>query len=168
MNTKTKKIVLTALFAALAFVATYIVRIPIPATGGYVNLGDCIVLLGGFMLGPVYGAIAGGIGSALCDLLAGYMTYVPITLVIKALMALAAGFFYKSAAKKNTVTALIASVIGEVIMVGGYFLAEALILGLGLGAAAGILGNVFQGVMGIIAAMILFPILKKIMKGNSI
>ena len=57
-----KKIVLAAMFAALACVATMIINIPIPATNGYINLGDCIVILAGWMLGGVYGAAAGGIG----------------------------------------------------------------------------------------------------------
>ena len=42
---KTRKLVYAALFAALTCVMTMIVKIPVPATGGYVNLGDCVVLL---------------------------------------------------------------------------------------------------------------------------
>lgn len=163
MNSKTKKIVLTALFAALACVATYIIRIPTP-TNGYVNLGDCIVLMGGFVLGPVYGAIAGGVGSALCDLFSGYMIYVPATLIIKAIMALAAGKIYQKSKAKNTGTVIFAGLIGEIIMVAGYFLAEALFMGYGWGAAAGILSNVMQGVIGIAAAALLMPVMKKINK----
>ena len=53
-------LVLAALFAALTYVATNIIHVPIPATDGYINLGDCVVLLGAFLLGPVYGAAAGG------------------------------------------------------------------------------------------------------------
>ena len=60
---KLYRLVLAALFAALIFVATNIIRVPIPATDGYINLGDCVVLLGAFLLGPVYGAAAGGVGS---------------------------------------------------------------------------------------------------------
>ena len=61
---------MAALMAAMACVATMVIKIPIPATGGYINLGDCIVLLSGIILGPVYGGIAAGLGSALADLLA--------------------------------------------------------------------------------------------------
>lgn len=46
--------ILAALFAALTYVATTVIQIPIPTTGGYVNLGDCVVLLGAFLLDPVY------------------------------------------------------------------------------------------------------------------
>ena len=71
------KIVLTALFAAMAFVATYIIRIPTVGTNGYVNIGDTIVLLSAWMIGGIYGGLAAGIGSALSDFSAGYGMYVP-------------------------------------------------------------------------------------------
>ena len=64
-----KKLVLAALMAALTYVATSIVQIPSPMQG-FVNLGDCIVLLSGWILGPWWGAAAGGIGSMLG--IAGY------------------------------------------------------------------------------------------------
>lgn len=93
---KTRMVVMTALLAALACVATMVIRIPSP-TGGYLNLGDTVVLLGAFLLGPLYGAVAGGIGSMLADLLSGYMIYAPATLVIKAGMAVVAGVLYRAA-----------------------------------------------------------------------
>ena len=68
---KVKKLVLSALFAALACVATMVIHIPTRGTHGYVNLGDAVVLLGAFALGPVWGAAAGGIGSAMAELLLG-------------------------------------------------------------------------------------------------
>ena len=68
---KMKKLISAALFSAIICVATYIVQIPMPATGGYVNLGDCFVLTAGMMLGAGYGALAAGLGSALEDMLAG-------------------------------------------------------------------------------------------------
>ncbi len=84
MNSKVvSKIVLTALFAALAYVATSIIRVPTVGTQGYVNIGDSIVLLSAWLIGGVYGALAAGIGSALADLLAQYVTYVPGTFIIK-------------------------------------------------------------------------------------
>ena len=59
---KIRKLVLAALLAALVCVATMVVQIPSPMQG-YVNLGDCFVLLSGWLLGPWYGFAAGGIGS---------------------------------------------------------------------------------------------------------
>ncbi|MBR6694535.1 MAG: ECF transporter S component, partial [Clostridia bacterium] len=60
MNTRTKKIVMAALMAALACVATMIIKIPSPLKG-YLNLGDCIVLVSGWMLSPTYGFLAAGL-----------------------------------------------------------------------------------------------------------
>ena len=51
-----------ALFAALSCAATLAIRIPSP-TGGYMNLGDTVVLLGAYLLGGGFGAAAGGSGA---------------------------------------------------------------------------------------------------------
>ena len=91
MNTNLKKIIMSALFAALACVATMSIRIPTPGTGGYIHPGDAVVILSGIVLGPLWGLLAGGIGSALADLLGGYFIYVPITFIIKGMVALTAG-----------------------------------------------------------------------------
>ena len=91
---KIRKLVLAALLAALVCVATMVVQIPSPMQG-YVNLGDCFVLLSGWLLGPWYGFAAGGIGSMLADLFLGYAHYAPGTLVIKGLMALVAALMYE-------------------------------------------------------------------------
>ena len=77
----TKKLVLAALFAALACAATMVIRIPTFGTGGYIHPGDAIVILAGIFLGPVYGGLAAGIGSAMADLLGGYFLYVPLSLI---------------------------------------------------------------------------------------
>ena len=98
-----RMLVLTALFTALGYVATRLLIVPSP-TGGYMNLGDAVVLLGAYLLGPVYGAIAGGLGPALADLLSGYPAWVPGTLVIKALMGLTAALLYRALGKKLCIT----------------------------------------------------------------
>ena len=103
MNSNLKKIVMTALFAALACVATMSIRIPTPGTGGYIHPGDAIVILSGVVLGPSYGLLAAGIGSAMSDLLGGYFVYVPITFVIKGLIALFSGLVYQKIAKDSKI-----------------------------------------------------------------
>ena len=75
------------MFAALICVATMIIKLPSPI-GGYINVGDGIVLLCGWTLGPMYAFFVAGIGSALADIFAGYILYAPATFVIKGLMAL--------------------------------------------------------------------------------
>lgn len=159
-HTKLQKLVLAALFAALTYVATNIIHIPTPGTNGYVNLGDCMVLLGAFLLGPVYGMAAGGIGSMLADALLGYMTYAPGTLVIKGCMALVAALIVK-AMKESKASYVISAVVSEAIMVVGYFGYASLLLGKGWGAAASIPGNLVQGAMGMVIGLVLLVVLKR-------
>ena len=61
-----KDITVTALMAALVFAGTYYLKIPIPAMGGYIHLGDSMIFLTVCILGKKEGAIAGAIGAALC------------------------------------------------------------------------------------------------------
>ena len=150
MNTKTKKIVIAALMAALTCVATMIIQIP-NGIGGYFNLGDCIVLLCGWLLGPVYGALAAGIGSGLADVFSSDVLYAPATFVIKALMALVAYFVAKS---KKGISVIISGVLAELLMVLGYFVYEVFLYGVG-SAALGVTPNLLQGVFGLICAVIL-------------
>ena len=158
-----KTLVITALFIALTCVATIVIQIPSPMSG-YVNLGDCLVLLSAWLLGPWYGAAAAGLGSALADILTSYAHYAPGTLVIKAAMALAAALIFQ-AAKKKGANSLVPQVIGgiaaEIIMIIGYFGYAALLLGKGLAAAASIPGNIVQGIFGILAAVLLAQLLEK-------
>mgnify|MGYP000963707917 CR=1 FL=1 len=124
---KIRTMVMAAVLAALACVATMVVQIPSPMNG-YVNLGDCFVLLSGWLLGPWWGGAAGGIGSMLADLLLGYGHYAPGTLIIKGLMALVGALIFK-AFGKSTVGTLVSGVVSEVVMVAGYFGYAALLLG---------------------------------------
>lgn len=160
MNNNLKKLILAALFAALSCVATMSIRIPTPGTGGYIHPGDAIVILSGVILGPVWGFLAGGIGSALSDLIGGYFIFVPITFVIKGLVALAAGLLYQKVGKnqKSRYIAVILGGVADIILVaGGYFVCEFFIYG--AGAAASIPANIIQGVGGLVISCILYPIL---------
>lgn len=163
MNSNLKKIVMTALFAALACVATMSIRIPTPGTGGYIHPGDAIVILSGIVLGPVYGLLAGGIGSAMADLLGGYFVYVPITFAIKGLVALVSGLIFQKFGKDNKsryMTVILGGIIDIIFVAGGYFICEFPMYG--SGAAASIPANIIQGVSGLIIACVLYPVLMAI------
>ena len=158
-SSKVKKLVFSALLAAVVCVATMIINIPSPANG-YVNLGDCFVLLCGWLLGPWYGAAAAGIGSMFADIFAGYLYYAPATLIIKGLMGLVAAVLYRKAASK--VALIISGVMAEIIMVAGYFCFAAWFLGYGVaGAALSVPGNLVQGVVGLVAGTVLMQIFKR-------
>ena len=157
----TKKIVFAALLTALACVATMIIKIPTPL-GGYIHAGDAVVVLAGFLVGPVWGALAAGLGSALADVISGYVLYAPGTFVIKAVVALLAGWIIGTKLIKNEFAkALVAGIIGGIVMVGGYMLYEAVFMGFGVGAAANIPMNCIQGAFGAVAGAALYIALSK-------
>ncbi|MBP3493311.1 MAG: ECF transporter S component [Oscillospiraceae bacterium] len=156
---KIRKLVIGAMMAALTYVATMVIQIPSPMNG-YVNLGDCFVLLCGWLLGPWYGGAAAGIGSMLTDLLSGYGHYAPGTFVIKGLDALVAALLFRTMGRTST-AALVSGLVGEAIMVAGYFGYAALLLGKGLGAAASIPGNLVQAALGLLIGFLLLKVLQK-------
>lgn len=165
-NDPVLRMVITALFAALVCVTTLIIKIPTPGTNGYVNLGDGIILICAFMMHPLYAGAAAGLGSALADLISGYLAYAPGTLIIKGLMAIVGAMIYHSFGKGQKIKdslpmMIVAGVIAECIMVLGYFFYEAVFLGYGVGAAASILANVGQGVAGILVACLITPLLER-------
>ena len=162
MEKRTKELVWAGLFTALVTITTMAIHVP-SVLGGYVNAGDAVVVLSAFLLGPAWGALAAGLGSALADIFASYLVYAPGTLVIKALMALTAGAILRSAKKKNHLPmAIFGALLAEVIMIVGYFCYDAFILGYGLAATANIPGNCIQGAFGILAGTALFYTLIKI------
>lgn len=156
---KVRRLVLSALMAALVYVSTRIIQIPSPMNG-YVNLGDCFVLLSGWLLGPWYGAAAAGIGSMLVDLLSSYAYYGPGTLVIKAADACAAALLFRLLGRGRTAM-ILSGLAGESIMVLGYFGYASLILASGLAAAASIPGNLVQGAAGLVIGVALATALQK-------
>lgn len=160
----TRRLIMTALFAALACAATMAVRIPISGTGGYVHPGDAVVILSGIILGPVCGFLAAGVGSAMADLLGGYFIYVPITFAIKGLVALSSALIARAVRGKGRLEYLPAVLGGlaDIVLVSvGYFVCEIPMYGLAT-AAASIPANAVQGVSGLVLAIVLYPILSAI------
>ncbi|MDP4133754.1 MAG: ECF transporter S component [Bacillota bacterium] len=158
---KTKKLVVIAFFAALTCVATFVIKIPSP-TGGYYNLGDCIVLISAYMLGPYYGAISSGIGSMFADLISGAPQYAGATLIIKGLVALAAGFMFNHLKLKTPMRQITAGIIGEIIMVLGYFGFTVLMLDSQVEPAlVSMLGDTGQALVGIATSTILYEVLRR-------
>ena len=161
MNTKTKTLVLTALLAALACVATMIIKIPSPLKG-YVNLGDCIVLVAGWMLSPTYGFLAAGLGSALADVFSGYVTYAPATFVIKGTMALVAFCGVKLLRNRlgDLASAILSGAAAEVLMVLGYLVFEGVLYGF-VPSLVNVPANGVQGAAGLILGVVLMQVIEK-------
>ncbi len=156
---KTKRIVMSALLAALVCVATMIIRLPSPL-GGYINLGDGIVLLCGWLLSPVYGFLRAGIGSGLADILSGYVAYAPATFVIKGAMALLAYWIAKSLRTRPLTAKLVGGVAAELVMIGGYLLFESFIYGF-VPSLVNVPANAVQGLAGLVVGIILVRVFEK-------
>jgi uncharacterized membrane protein len=121
VSVKPRDLAAAAVFAALTFVVTRYTVIPIPATKGYFNLGEVVIYIAALAYGPLVGSVAGGVGSALADLVAA-PPFAPFTFVIKGIE----GYLVGRLAGSTTPARLRATVIGGAWMVTGYFLAETL------------------------------------------
>ena len=162
MHSKTKRIVITALMAAMVCVATMIIKIPSPMKG-YLNIGDCIVLLCGWLLAPGYGFVAAGLGSALADMFSGYLTYAPATFLIKGSMALIAFACFKLMNKRigKLPSQIIGAVLAELVMVLGYYVFEGFMYGF-IPSAVNIPANAVQGAAGLILGIILVKVFERL------
>ncbi len=158
-----RNITLTALAIALTTLATLIIRIPIPATQGYINLGDAMLFTIALVFGGRIGGLAGGVGSALADALGGYFLWSPWTLLIKGIEGILVGRIAAWGGHDGTrlhkVTAVAAVIAGGAWMVTGYYLAGTVIFG-GVAALAEIPGNLIQAGVAVVVALPLSAILR--------
>lgn len=161
-NQRTYKMTITALGIALVAIATMFLQFPIPL--GYAHLGNVFILLFSVLFGPVTGAIAAGVGSALADLLTGYTLWVIPTLIIKTCM----GYLIGKIASKEKIPSLkskytsIASLLGILEMIAGYTLAGAFLEASLPAGLAQIPGLTIEGIVGLILFYGLFGILSNL------
>lgn len=139
----TKKMCIMGLLIALTCIATICIHIPIPSTNGYINLGDSIILISAVLLGNPYGIIAGGIGSALADILLGYTNYAPVTLVVKGVEGLLVAIIATQGGNFFSLRKIAGAILGVLWMVLGYFVFETLMYGLGA-AFSSVISNLIQ------------------------
>jgi len=143
-----RRIALVVVMAAVVCVLTYFPRVPIPATGGYVHLGDLGATFAALAFGPWLGLLIAGGGMATADLIGGYAIYAPGTLVIHGLQAVAIAYLGQ---RRKTWMMFVAAAVGGLIVVGGYFLYQWLILRLGIGAAlVEVPANILQASVGLV------------------
>lgn len=146
-------IAICGIFAALVFIGT---ELKIPTAIGYMNLGDGVILIASYFIGPA-AFFPAAIGSALGDLIAGYPVYIAPTFVIKGLMGLVAALIMsKSHGRKvlGFLLRLVAGIGAEIIMVGGYFIFEMFMYG-----AEAALGSVaFNLIQAGVAIVIAIPL----------
>lgn len=136
-----------AILTAVTAVFTIFIRVPSPARG-YFNLGDVAVAFTAYTLGPLSALLAGGIGTALADLLSGYAQWAPISLVVHGLEGLAIGLIARLRPGHLGI-AVSAGVAGIVVMVCGYLAGGIVLTGVGP-ALAEAPGNIVQAAAGVI------------------
>lgn len=160
----TRKLTITALMAALVTVMTMTISIPI-GSQGFLNFGDIMIFTSALLFGPQVGLIAGGLGSALADLLLGYPIWIPITLIAKGLEGYIAGKISYNA--KSMSQKLIGIVAGGFCMIYIYFIGGVIIAfssdGLIPAIVAGLSGvpyNILQVVAGAVGGNIIAILLK--------
>ena len=144
--------------AAFVFLGT---QLRIPTAIGYINLGDAVILIASYVIGPA-AFFPAAIGSAIADLIAGYPMYILPTFVIKGLMGLAAGFILKHPEHRpHLVKRLLAGVTAELIMVIGYFAVEVFLYDVAA-AAASVPFNLIQAAAALVIAVPVTYLLKNI------
>ncbi len=180
----TKKIVITALLAALT-VAGSAIRVTMPISiGGTTSfhLGNILCALAGLLLGPWYGGLAAGLGSALYDCLNPlYIAECWITFLTKGAYGLVAGLLFwnvfkanvteKSAYGKATAASAAGAVTYAVLYLFKSYLKGMIVNGLTSQAAlvslsAKLPATVFNGVVAILFAPILYTAIRAALKKN--
>ncbi|MBU5485604.1 ECF transporter S component [Clostridium sp. MSJ-11] len=162
---RTKKLVLTALFIALSFVGSNL------KVMGTIAFDSMPGFLGALMLGPVYGAIIGGIGHFLTALTSGFPLSLPVHLITMIGMAVtmtAFTFVYKFVGRKNQLAGMVLSTIVGVIINGPLTLLVLTPLLLPVMGKAGILGLVpvlsLVAAINAIVALLVYKLLPRSMK----
>ena len=144
---------ITALFIALTYVFTAFVnvRLPITANGGLIHLGNVPLFICAILFGKKSGALAGGIGMGLFDLLSGWTAWAPFTFIIVGLMGFSVGAITEK--KKGFGWKVVAILVACVIKIAGYYIAEGIIYGNWITPASSIPGNLLQ--VGVAAVVVL-------------
>lgn len=156
-----------AILIAVTALFTYMIRIPVAPTRGYINFGDVAIFFSAILFGPLTAFITGGIGTALADLLSGYAQWAPFTFLAHGLQGLFIGLIIKAgtkmqrrpnegapqtsqAARRPSIITLLLSFVAATISMGGiYFLTGGIMVGFAA-AAAEIPGNILQNVAGVL------------------
>lgn len=165
-NSQVKQMTLDAMFIALTLIFTAFVNVQVPSfggAGGLIHLGNVPMFLAAMLYGKRTGALAGGLGMGLFDILTGWVAWAPCTIITCGLMGFSVGAICKK--WDNYFAKVVAIVVALVIKLTGYYLFEAFVMGNGLAAAIkSVPGNVIQVVTaGVIVLIVVVP-LKKIVK----
>ena len=151
-----RMIALVTVMMAVTATLTLVIQIPVPATGGYIHFGDIAANFSALAFGPWAGFLIAGGGMALADVLAGYATFAPATLIVHGLQGVVVGLIGRN---RKPWLMLVAAAVGGLVVVGGYFLYEWLILAQGASeglnaALTEVIGNIIQVSVGLVGVPI--------------
>lgn len=161
--TDIRMLTVTALFIALTYIFTAFinVRLPIAANGGLIHLGNVPLFLCAILFGKKSGAIAGGIGMGLFDLLSGWTAWAPFTFVTVGLMGYAVGAI--TGKHHGFAWNVLSFAVAAAIKVAGYYIAEVILYGSLITPAASVPGNLVQvGIAAVIVLIIAKPLQKAV------
>lgn len=156
-----KSLVITAVAIALTYVFTAFIniRLPFAPNGGLIHLGNVPLFIFAIIFGKKTGAIAGGIGMGLFDLLSGWTAWAPFTLITVGCMGYVTGMITEK--KKSYSWMIVAMLAALLIKIAGYYIAEGIIYGNWIVPLSSIPGNVIQVVTAILLVMIIIEPLRK-------
>ena len=155
-------IALLGIMTALVTIMTIVIQIPYPGTSGYFNFGDTMVMLGGLLLGPVGGFFAGGVGSGLADVATGYTFYAPITFIVKGLEGMAVGYLSSKTLARVRISGrdVLAVIVGSIIMLTGYFIAQVLLFDFIVAIGELVTVNLAQVAIGAVVTLLIGPTIR--------
>ena len=174
-----KEITLVGLMAAMVYVTSAFLQIPIPTVIGNTRLhmGNVMCQLSGLLLGPVLGGLAAGIGSVFFDLTnPAYIASAPFTFVFKFLMAWVTGILYQKWKSRGKIVlyssiAATAGALTYVVLylsksfIESYFLLqmpfEAVILAIGQKGAASVANGIIAVIVAVPLSMAIRPAITK-------
>lgn len=156
-STKTKTLVIHALFIALTLVATMFVniRLPMVGNGGLVHLGNVPLFIAALVYGKKTGAIAGAFGMGFFDIISGWAAWAPFTFIIVGTMGFLAGLISEKMPGNRLVVNTLAISVALIIKVVGYYFAEVILYSNWVLPFGSIPGNILQVA---IAGIIVIPL----------
>ena len=162
--TKTRDLVLVALFVAIVYIATWIISLPVMPGGGLVHTGTAALFVISVCFGPKKGAIAGSVGMALFNLTSIWVAWAPYTFVIRLVMGLIIGYVahWRGAQGKKPVQNVIALAAGGLWFLPTSYVAQIMIMRVPWEVPmAAIPGNVMQLVIALALGMPMIGVINR-------
>ncbi|MGG2082970.1 ECF transporter S component [Lysinibacillus pakistanensis] len=163
-RTKTFDLVITAILAALVFVATMFINLKLPfGQGGLIHLGTSMLFISAILFGSKKGALAGAIGMGLFDIVGGWLIWAPTTIISRALQGFIVGkiAWSQGYSGDNIGLNILGAVVSMPVMIAIYYVGQAIMFNSWIAPLASIPGDVIQNIVGLIIAIPVCIVLKK-------